>query len=130
MNILGIDYGKRKVGLATADSALATPLSTIKYQEPEDLLGKLDLVVQEQGISEIVVGVTEGEMEEEQMRFGKLLEEKFGLPVHFQDETLSTHDAQILAREAGIGQLKRRRKEDAYAATIILQGYLDSLHSL
>jgi len=124
--ILGIDYGQKKVGLALADSSLASPWKVIRYRQPQDLLEKLDIAVQEKQIKEIVLGVSEEDMGEEQKRFGKLLEEKFDLPVHFQDETLSTHDAQELSKQAGIGPKKRRLKEDAFSASIILQAYLDN----
>ena len=42
-----------------------------------------------------------------------------------QDETLTTSDAQTLSREAGIKRIKRKSLEDAFAATLILQSYLD-----
>jgi putative Holliday junction resolvase len=47
------------------------------------------------------------------------------IPVVTFDETLSTKEAQILSKEAGIGQKKRHQMEDAYAATIMLQNFLD-----
>ena len=126
MKVLGVDYGRRKVGLAIAESRIARPLRVIKYSQTSDLLKKLDQLIQQEEVEEIVMGVSEGVMGEESKRFGKLLQSRFNLSVHFQDETLSTHDAQELSREAGIGQKKRRALEDAYSAAVILQSYTDS----
>jgi len=49
-----------------------------------------------------------------------------GGPVETFDETLSTYNAQRASIEAGMKRKKRKDMEDAYAATLILQGYLDS----
>ena len=49
-----------------------------------------------------------------------------GGPVETFDETLSTHDARRVSIEEGMKRKKRKGMEDAYAATIMLQGYLDS----
>ena len=65
-------------------------------------------------------------MAKESKGFGKRIEDELNVPVEYQDETLTTQDANKLAIEAGIGQGKRKRLGDAYAATLILQAYLDN----
>ena len=47
------------------------------------------------------------------------------VPVETFDETLSTQDAQRMSKEAGIKQKRRHLMEDAYAAAIMLQNFLD-----
>jgi putative holliday junction resolvase len=125
MKILGIDYGRSKIGLATSDGPLAEPLSVIRYTDTKTLVDKLIKIIQERDIEKVVFGVSEGQMAEESknfsINFGKIAK----IPVETFDETLSTQDAQRMSMEAGIGQKKRHQMEDAYAASIMLQNYLD-----
>ncbi len=125
MKILGIDYGRSKIGLAIADGSLADPMSVVRYTDTKTLVDKLIKIIEENGIGKVVFGVSEGEMAKESknfsLNFGKIVK----IPVETFDETLSTQDAQIRSREAGIGQKKRHEMEDAYAAAIMLQNYLD-----
>ena len=55
------------------------------------------------------------------------LKEKLNVSITTWDETLSTKDAIKLSIEAGIKQKKRKKMEDAYSATIMLQEYIDSI---
>ncbi len=129
MKILGVDYGRKKIGLAIADSdsRLAEPLKVIRVENLEEGPGRVAEVVQVEEVEKVVLGISEGEMAEETKEFGKKLEEKLKIPVEFQDETLTTHDAQRLSLEVGMKRKKRKLMEDAYSATLILQDYLDSL---
>lgn len=125
MTVLAIDYGKRKLGLALGEGHLATPHSTLRISSWQDALKKIAKVVELEKVGKVVVGVSEGRMAEEQKMFAKTLE-KIGLPVETWDETLTTKEAQVLAREAGIRPKRRRKLEDAYAAAIMLQSYLEA----
>jgi len=128
LKVLGIDYGRKKIGLAFGDtqSRFSEPFETLRYEDVDSLYGEISKIISEHEIDQLVIGVSEGEMEEETKKFGKSLEEKLKLSVIFQDETLSTHDAKELSISAGINRKKRKDMEDAYAASIILQSYLDS----
>jgi putative holliday junction resolvase len=126
MKTLGIDYGKKKIGLAVSEGVLAEPLKVIGCENLEEGLGKVIQVVRAEKAKRIVLGISEGKMAEETKKFGKMLQDKLGIPVEFQDETLTTHEAQELSIEAGIKRKKRKSMEDAYSATLILQDYLDS----
>jgi RNase H-fold protein (predicted Holliday junction resolvase) len=76
-------------------------------------------------VEKIVLGISEGKMGEESREFGRKLEKKLKIPMIFQDETLTTHEAQKLSIEAGMKRKKRKTLEDAFSATLILQAYLD-----
>lgn len=126
MKILGVDYGKKKIGLATAESSLAAPLKVLKVDSIEEAIKKVGKVAVAEEVVEVVVGISEGEMAKETREFGEKLQEKLGLPVVYQDETLSSKDAQKLSIKAGIKRKKRKDMEHAYSATLILQNYLDA----
>ncbi len=126
MKILGIDYGKSKVGLSLADGPLAEPLKVIRYKDPGILRQGIERVIKEERIDKVIVGVSEGKMGEESKKFGLTLSKRSGITVETFDETLTSQDAQRMSVEAGVSRKKRRKMEDAYAATIMLQNYLDS----
>lgn len=126
MKILGIDYGRKKIGMAIADGPLAEPWKIVKYSQVEEVIKRLSYLVAENEIDKIVVGISEGEMGEESKEFSLNLSKKLDIPVETFDETLSTQEAQRLSIEAGIKRKKRRGLEDAYAASVVLQSYIDS----
>lgn len=120
MNYLGIDYGRKKVGLAVSNSKLAEPVKVIRYKDIKSLVQQIKQIVETEKIEKVIVGISENEMGEESKQFANLLEaETF-------DETLTSHDAIRLSIQGGIKRKKRKEMEDAYAATIMLQNYLDS----
>ena len=47
------------------------------------------------------------------------------VPVEFRDERLSTVSARRLMRAASVKKPRKKARDDAIAAAIILQGYLD-----
>lgn len=120
MKILGVDYGRKKIGLAVSESGLSEPLKVILVENFDLAIERVKSVIEDMGIEKVVVGISEGEMGEESARFAH------ELGAETYDETLTSLDAQRLSQEAGIGQKKRKEMEDAYAASIMLQNYLDS----
>lgn len=126
MNYLGVDYGNSKIGLALGNEKLASPLRVIHFSSHTQALTEIIKIIKQENVKKIVVGVSEGTSAEAAENFAGVLEIESGMPVELQDETLSTKDAQAMAIEAGIGREKRKRMEDSYAATLILQRYLDN----
>ena len=58
--------------------------------------------------------------------YGDKLEQLFALPVHYQDERLTTVEAErMLIEQADISRGKRKKVIDKLAAQLILQNYLD-----
>ncbi|KKQ92074.1 MAG: hypothetical protein UT58_C0038G0004 [Microgenomates group bacterium GW2011_GWC1_39_7b] len=131
MKILGIDYGRAKVGLAIAEGDFAEPWKVIRVKSFEDAIEKVSSAFAEASadkqVDKVVVGISEGEMGEESKKFAETLHSSlFALPFEFFDETLTSQDAQKLSREAGMSRKKARGMEDAFAASIMLQNYLES----
>ncbi len=133
MRTLGLDFGTRTLGLSLSDETktIASALKTIRYEKEEELIKELDSVMKEYSIDELVLGLpknmnnTIGPRGEASIEFGKKLEERFQIPVAFQDERLSTVEATHYMIEADVSRKKRKKKIDSLAANIILQTYLD-----
>ncbi len=128
MKILGVDYGRKNIGLAVGDpeSKFAEPLSVLKFEKVEKVVAKIKQLAAIEKVEKVVVGISEGKMAEEAKEFGEKLRTELRTPVVFQDETLTTHDAQELSIAAQIKRTKRKKMEDAYSAAIILQQLLEN----
>ena len=74
-----------------------------------------------------MVGVSEGASGIAATNFANVLKNQFEIPVETYDETLSSQDARALAIDSGIKRKKRKEMEDAFAAAVMLQSYLDNL---
>jgi len=118
---LGIDWGEKRIGLATADSEtdLALPLKTVS-----NLSEVLGTVVEEE-IDEIIIGSPRKMSGDEAdnpawLNFVDELRARCSKPLHFFDERLSS-----LAADALAGAENEKANRDEVAATIILQDYLD-----
>lgn len=126
MRTLGLDYGRSKVGVALGTGTFAEPLEVIRYSDTKILEKRIERLIKEEKIDKVVVGISEGVMEIESKEFAAAIQPFIDSKIEFYDETLTSKDAQKLSREAGIKQKKRHEMEDAYAAAIMLQNYLDS----
>lgn len=124
MKYLGIDFGLKKIGLALSEGELASPWQILEVKNFSDALAKIVRVVKGEGFEKIVVGLPEGKMGENVTKFVKLLKRQ-GLEVEIADETLSSKKAleQMISENV---PMKKRHSNDAAAAAIILQNYLDS----
>ncbi len=125
-HLLGIDYGRKKIGLAKSTSKLSEPFAVLKPRTLRELITYISVLVEQENISEVVVGISEGAMANEIKKFGEELQQKLTVPVVFSDETLTTYDALHLSINTGMRRKKRKAMEDAYAAAVMLQSYLDS----
>ena len=131
--ILGIDYGTHMVGVAAADdeTRFARPLEVIDARNV-DPIERIAQLVDELGASLVVVGRpltlsgTAGPAVESQTGFLDALRKRVGVTVVEHDERLTTVVAEQGMRAARAGKAVRRRRRDAVAAQLMLQGYLDS----
>ena len=123
---LGIDYGKRKIGLSVAETVIPEPLCVVRVNTDSEALVKIKKIIDKEKVEKVVVGVSESSSGEKAIKFGRRVKEECGVSVDYFDETLTTQDAQKLAIEAGIKKSKRKSLEDAYAATLMLQLYLEN----
>jgi len=131
--IIGIDYGRRRTGLATSDplGIFASALDTV---DSTKLIDYLKNYAEKERIVHFVVGYPvnlDGKPSEAQAdvkAFLKQLEKHFpGIPVTLEDERFTSVLAHRAMIDGGMKYKDRRNKAsvDKIAAAIILQGFLD-----
>lgn len=126
MKYLGIDFGLRRIGLASGDDEtnLAFPIGNIDGGDGA-IAAILDRA-KEEGVDALVVGLpipavhqTVDQLEMTK-QFARDLQSSSGMAVHVVDEQFSSAEARRLQQEHGSAM-----PEDAIAATVILQAFLD-----
>lgn len=136
MRKMGLDVGSKTVGVAVSDPLgwTAQGIEIIRIDEAEGVFGieRVAELVKEYQVTEFVVGLPKnmnnsiGPRAEASMAYGKLLEDEFRLPVNYQDERLTTVQAErMLVEQANTSRAKRKKVIDKVAAVMILQNYLD-----
>lgn len=129
MKYLGVDYGKSKVGLAISEGQIASGLEVIKINGLVDAVNKISRIISKEDIDRVVIGMPEsGEALSITKKFIKALKDKLpAMEIIETEETLSSFQARILMKDLSLSQKSFNQKEDEYAASIILQNFLDSL---
>ncbi len=136
-SVLAFDFGLKRIGVAIGDweNRLAHPLETISGEGNEARFGRIAALIDEWRPTQLVCGLpfsmdgTEHDLTRRARRFANQLNGRFGLPVALVDERLTSFDADLRLREAGVKGSARKGLDDAVAAQQILQDYFDHAHA-
>ena len=131
---ISIDYGTKKIGLATTDviKLIASGLGTIQTKEIISYLKKYN---EENPIEKFIVGEPKqrdgspSNIETEIISFINLLNINFPkISIERYDERYTSKISSDLLKKSGLKKKKRKNKNliDKISATIILQSYLES----
>jgi putative Holliday junction resolvase len=134
MNILCIDYGTKRIGVAVATTPISQPLGIIPNTKnprlsdvvTDQALEQIISLLREFAVEMIVVGISEGDMAEKTRHFIEKLKTRTTLPIEEVDETLTSVDAGSHMKH--MKHTKRQGNRDHLAAAIMLQDYID-LHA-
>lgn len=134
MRLMGLDVGDKTIGVAVSDQLgwTAQGVETIRRKSKDHDFARLQELVTQFEVTEFVVGLpknmngTYGPRTEIVFQFIEELKTRLGLPVHTQDERLSTVAAQRALIAADVSRQKRKQVIDKMAAVVILQSFLDA----
>ena len=132
MRVMGIDYGDARTGIAVSDlmCSIVGNTTVIHSRNADKTIGQICKIIQEQGVTEIVVGLpknmdgTEGPRAELCREFADKLRQATGLRVNHWDERRTTVEAHNILSQHNYHGKKRKDTVDAVAASLILEGYL------
>jgi len=136
---MGIDYGTKRIGIAVSDEAGQIAFPKFVWPNDKQTLTSITNLIQEEGIEAIVFGDSvdatgkENILNVEVKDFAEQLKQETKLPIFFEKEFWSSYEAhgrqgkeaknarkQLVAKTEGL---------DAKAAAVILQRYLDKIHT-
>lgn len=134
MRALGVDIGKRRIGVAVSDplGLVARPVETVQSVSLNADTARLAAIARELEVEIVVIGDPvhmsgeAGAMSKRAHKFGQKLAEVSGLPVVYCDERLTTVEAHRILQESGASPKEVRGRIDAVAASVILQSYLNT----
>jgi len=129
MRSLGLDIGDKRIGVAVSDplGILASPFTIINRIDDAVDVEAITSIVNQQQVKQIIVGLPRsmngsiGKQAQKVETFVQKLSSHTEIPVEFRDERLSTVSAKRLMQAANT----KKTRDDAIAAAIILQGYLE-----
>lgn len=133
MRILALDVGTKTIGVAVSDELgiAAHGVKTIRRKGVDKDIEEIARLIEEYRPCEILVGIPYGFDGKITMRgrdiikFAKLVERSFSVPVRFWDESFSTVCAEKVLLEADMSRYRRKKVIDKLAAVFILEGYLE-----
>jgi putative holliday junction resolvase len=124
MNLLGVDYGQKRIGLAWVQEGLdvVLPFGTILKETKEAHIAALVAIIQKEKIDRVVFGLPlneEGQEAQNTKRvreFAAALSQKIQADIVFEDERYTSHEADEMGGNAS---------RDEKAAMVILSRYLE-----
>ncbi len=133
---LGLDFGGRRIGVALSDpgAIIAQPLETLIVNGIADAVGQVCRIIGEHGVVAVVVGLPlslsgrESGTTEEVRKFAERLRTACPIAVYFEDERLSSRQAEMILHSHGKKIKGNKEKIDRISAAVILQSYLDRMN--
>lgn len=135
MKLLGIDYGRRRIGVAATDESgtLARGIGVVDRKKRPDTYAALQEFVRSEKPDALVVGLPldpdarETRMSREVRKFAGGLARHLSLPVHFVDESLTSRRASELLLARKRAQRHNKEMVDRLSACLILEAFREGL---
>lgn len=130
-SVIGFDFGTQSIGVAIGNpiTGSATPLSALKARDGVPNWDTLEQVIKEWQPQRLIVGLplnmdgSEQPITQRARKFGNRLHGRFGLPVDFQDERLTTVDARADLFEHGGYKALQKGAIDSGSAVVIIESW-------
>jgi putative Holliday junction resolvase len=132
MTIAGVDFGRKRIGLAISDGRAAYPVGTIERRSLKHDLAEIRSELLARDVSLIVIGLplsmdgTEGPSARAARAFAEHLGATMGMAVEMFDERLTSFEAKERLAGSPASRKASKSSRDAVAAAIILEGWLES----
>ena len=134
---MALDVGDSRIGVALSDpmEMLATPLTIINRTAESADISMIAGLVKEHAVGKLLIGLPislsgqVGMQAQKVKAFADVLTKSISVPFEFVDESFSTVAAREYMRETGRKKDRFKKKDDAVAAAVVLQSYLEGASS-
>ena len=132
--IMCIDYGDSRLGIAFTDFLQVTsnPYENYNSKGQEQDLEYISSLAKSNNVNLIVIGMpysldgSENERTKKTRDFGTLLSNYTNIKVVYEDERLSSYEAEEILKQKKVAPKDRKKQLDMLSAAIILQAYLNN----
>lgn len=131
-NVLALDVGEQRVGVAIARAGLRVALPLMTLERPAvDFWQQLLMCLKQNDVTDIVIGLPRGLDGQETAQtaaaqaFGQELATQTDAKIHWQDEAVTSVNAEEILKNSG--KSYQKADIDAMAATLILSDYLETV---
>jgi putative Holliday junction resolvase len=135
MAVLGLDFGRKRIGVAICDDREANvlPLGTVQRRGgAKGDIEQISTLLAGRQVTRVVVGLplnmdgSEGAAARQAHAFAARLRASLGLPVELFDERLTSVEARERIARSEVSGRRRKQAVDAVAAMVILEGWLEA----
>lgn len=123
MNVLGIDYGLKRIGLAISVDGIISPLEVILNNEIT--FTKIQEIIKDYQVKKIYVGISDGNVANKTLEFVKDLGGMINLPIETVEEAVSTIEADAIYLSNKNKKRDYKKNIDSVAAAVILRRVID-----
>ena len=133
LKLLGLDIGRKKIGIALWTMTISTPLKVLKRMSTEDDVISINRIADEFSVQDLIIGVPiHNDIIPKSANYiidvaKKLNDHK---TVYFQDESFSSCEAIESLKKLDITRKKRDQIDDAVAACVILDSFITTFKIL
>ncbi|MDR2592636.1 MAG: Holliday junction resolvase RuvX [Chitinispirillales bacterium] len=133
MKLMGIDYGRRRIGIAVSDDegTLARSIGIVDRKSHPNYIDELTKIISQENPAAIVFGLPlsiddeETAMSREVREFATAIEQRVNLPIHFIDESFTSKKAAELMMYRKKKARRDKSLSDRIASCLILQEYIE-----
>lgn len=119
MNLLSIDFGTKRIGLAISIQDIITPISAIENNNQANK--QIQEIIDQYQVEKIYIGISEGKIAELTKRFIKELEIMIKLPIETVEEAVSTIEANEIFLANKNKKKNHKKLIDSISAAVILR---------
>lgn len=131
--VIGFDFGKKYIGVAVGQeiTGSATPLGSVKAKDGIPNWDNIKSYLDEWQPDAVIVGLplnmdgSEQQLTLDAKKFGNRVFGRFGVPVIFQDERLTTADARAQLFDRGGFRNLKKDQVDAVSALLIIESFFE-----
>jgi putative Holliday junction resolvase len=129
-SVLALDVGGRRIGVAVASMAARLPRPLTTLINDATFVDRLAAIIKAEDVGELVIGLPrnlagQNTAQTKQVEtFARELNQHFNLPLHWQDEAVTSAQAEAELKDRG--QTYAKADIDALAAVYILQDWLSN----
>lgn len=126
--LLALDVGEKRIGVARAALSVRIAQPLVTLSNDSSFLNAIKGIIDDEGVTELIIGYPRGLQGQStnQTKYIETFSEQMklftDLPIHFQDEALTSEKAESELKSRG--RAYRKEDIDALAATYILEDYL------